>query len=105
MISVTFTRIVSIDPDYEPDYLQQPEFATRLRAYERGDFYYVSVMAQAEIIYTRNGFTTSYHIDSSGLYGIESDSDEAYLTSVFEQERAELIELLNAIRGGFEACE
>jgi hypothetical protein len=59
---------------------------SRMRAWERGDWGYVGVRAKAIIEVVQSGTTTTYELASPGLWGVESDSDEEHLKSVFEDE-------------------
>ena len=65
-------------------------FADRLAEYRRNEFYFVGVRAVAEI--EINGIRQT--ISSGGLWGIESDSDEAYLQEVYAEQREELDAML-----------
>lgn len=94
--------------DYDPDtsYLYQDdlweEFRERREAAERGDFYWIGVYAHVEVLLpTPDGIVldggktyTRHTLQSPGLWGIESDSDDDYLNEVFQEERAQLIENL-----------
>lgn len=62
----------------------------RLAAYRRGDWYMVGIRAVATIWIERPGYRTNYTIKSPGLWGIESDSGEVYLKSIFDDECATL---------------
>lgn len=84
---------VVFDEDPDPSYLEQPEFADRLAAYRRNEFVFIGVRAVAEI--EINGIRQT--ISSGGLWGIESDSDEAYLQSIYEEERAMLSDMLGEL--------
>lgn len=59
---------------------------TRMNAWKAGIWWYVGVRAKAIIMVRRSGVGTVYELTSPGLWGIESDSDESYLASVFENE-------------------
>ena len=68
---------ISILPDENPDpsYLDQEGFEDRKKAFARGDFNYIGVQAVAEV--DING--SIQHIKSMGVWGVESDSGDAYL--------------------------
>ena len=84
--------------DLSPDtsYLDQEEFEERKEAYERGAFDFVGIYARATVDHHRpndeGGYqligTTEYR--SSGLWGIEDDSDAAYLQEIADEQEAEL---------------
>jgi len=89
------TRILSItirhrwDPDPDTSYLEAPEFADRYRQYRNGEFGFIGIRAEAEIVV--NGVCQT--ITSGGLWGIESDSDRSYFSEV-EQEEIEQLKLI-----------
>jgi hypothetical protein len=86
-------------PDDCPDtsYLEQDGFEDRLEQYRRGQFDVVGVRAVVEvpIPYGKDRILT--RIESPGLWGIESDSGEDYLQSVFEEESAILADMLTEL--------
>jgi len=86
---------ILITADEYPDasYLEQDEFEERLDAYERGDFSLVGVRAEAEV--TIEGIAQT--LKSSGLYGIESDSEQEYFDEVFDQEWSQLRSVLKTV--------
>lgn len=90
---------MEIVDDDSPDtsYLDQDDFAERKEEYIEGDFSFVGVRARAEIRvpYGRDFIVTT--ISSPGLWGIESDSGQDYFNSVFQEERATLLEMLKSI--------
>lgn len=68
----------------------------RMEALARGDFAFIGIIADAEVGVDigRDGWKTD-HITSGGLWGIESDSDAAYIKEV---EREQLVELAGYLR-------
>jgi len=86
---------VFVYPDEDPDtsYLDQDEFADRREAYQRGDFNFVGVRAEAEIVV--DGIVQI--ITSGGLWGIESDSGDAYIAEVAGEEYADLRRILKTL--------
>lgn len=89
--SVTIKRIEDDDPD--TSYLEQEGFADRLEQYRSGAFCFVGVYAEAVI---RVGGVRQV-IRSSGLWGIESDSDEEYFEEVGGEEVIELHTMLSEL--------
>ena len=85
-----------IVPDDCPDssYLEQEGFADRLAEYRRGKFDYVGVRAAVELPIPFGKDRILTRIESPGLWGIESDSGEDYLESVFQEESAILADML-----------
>jgi hypothetical protein len=83
------------DPSYfdsgDPEYKDQDE--ARRKEYENGDFSFVGVRAEAEVV-VENVIQT---ITSGGLWGIESDSGEGYIEDVALEEYDNLREILKAI--------
>jgi hypothetical protein len=101
---VTFTMITTPDNDASPhDYLfQDPDYQeedqARLDAFNAGDWSFVGTQARADITVVRNGVGTSYTLTSAGLWGTESDSDASYFAEIYEEEKAQLIADINAIK-------
>lgn len=58
----------------------------RLTAYYQGHWHMIGIRAVATIWVQRDNYRTNYEITSPGLYGIESDSEESYLQSVYKEE-------------------
>ena len=77
----------SVDPDEQNDYEERKE------AYRRGEFSFVGVRAEAEI--TVDGIIQT--IVSGGLWGVESDSDAAYIKEVAGEEYADLRRILKTL--------
>ena len=63
----------------------------RATAYLNDAWYYVGIRARAHMYVVKNGCGTHYTIESAGLWGIESDSSEAYFSEVFGEEKASLL--------------
>lgn len=85
--------LVLPDEDADDSYLDQDEFEDRREAYRRGDFAFVGVRAEAEVVL--GGIIQTLH--SGGLWGIESDSGEGYITDVAGEEWTELRKILTDI--------
>jgi hypothetical protein len=92
-ISIDVEREILSDEDPDTSYLDQAEFSERREAYERGAFEFVGVRAKA----TLNIAGTIQTIFSPGLWGIESDSDDAYFDEVYADERDVLRDILAEI--------
>jgi len=98
-------RIVSIntkqhwDPFPDSSYLEAPEFEDRLQQYRHGDFNFIGISAEAEIVVDRVCQT----ITSGGLWGIESDSKHQYLSEVEQEEVDQLKAILQSL--GFSGSE
>ena len=71
-------------------YLKQDE--DRLVAYDRGDWYMIGIVAEAEVSYPidAQGNRRIEWFKSGGLWGIESDSDEKYIKEVEEEQSDDL---------------
>lgn len=89
----TVRIVVDQDTDPDPSYLDQEEFEDRRREYERGDFGFVFVRAEADVVIGDLVQT----LRSGGLYGIESDSDESYISEVAAEEWSSLRDVLKAV--------
>jgi len=86
---------VRVMPDEDPDtsYLDQDEFEDRREAYQRGEFSFVGVRAEAQVVI--EGIVQT--LTSGGMWGIESDSDEAYIKDVALEEYDNLRDILKAV--------
>jgi hypothetical protein len=71
----------------------------RLAAYNRGDWHMQGCWAVAKVIVDG----TCQTIRSAGLWGIESDSDDGYRREVEEEERENLLGILESL--GFDVRE
>lgn len=94
----------TFDDDGDISYLQQYDINSknpderqnakqdkkRLEAYYNNEWHFVGVQAVAEI--RIDGLLQT--ISSSGLWGIESDSDDEYFDEVFEEEKEQLKDVL-----------
>ncbi len=70
----------------------------RMEAYGRGEFGFLGIMATADIaVPTAPGNATVQHITSGGLWGVESDSGDTYLTEIEQEQVSELKEQLTAL--------
>lgn len=97
-VTVTFKRQETDDSDSDVSYLEpggrgrigtkaeQAADAERLAAYRKGDWHMIGIRAVATIWVQRDSYRTNYEITSPGLWGIESDSEESYLQSVYKEE-------------------
>ncbi|HTF33311.1 MAG TPA: hypothetical protein VK714_06360 [Myxococcota bacterium] len=81
------------DEDPDTSYFDEDEFADRRAEFERGDFTFVGVRAEAEVAI--EGVIQT--LTSGGLWGIESDSDESYIEDVALEEYDALREILKAV--------
>jgi hypothetical protein len=70
----------------------------RMERMNRGDWYSMGISAEAEIsIPTQPGNGILQRVSSGGLWGIESDSDRAYIVSVEAEQFTELKQQLTAL--------
>jgi hypothetical protein len=81
------------DEDPETSFLDQDEFADRREQYENGDFTFVGVRAEADVVV--EGVTQK--LTSGGLWGIESDSGDEYFEDVALEEYDNLRDILKAV--------
>jgi len=86
---------VLVLPDEDPDtsYLDQDEFEDRRKAYRQGDFSFVGIRAEAQIVV--DGIAQT--IVSGGLWGVESDSGDAYILEVAGEEYNDLRRILKTL--------
>ena len=77
-----------IIPDDCPDtsYLEQEGFEDRLEELRQGAFDFIGVRAAVELPIPYGKDRILSRIESPGLWGIESDSGEDYLETVFQEE-------------------
>lgn len=95
-VTVTFKREECDDNNPDLSWLEQTDAqmgegfeaqsTKRLAEYNRGDWHMIGIRAVATIQVERGNFTTCYELSSPGLWGIESDSEQSYLESVFKDE-------------------
>ena len=72
----------------------------RMESLNRGDWGYIGVRAEAEILIPASGEPAHYvrqEITSGGLWGVESDSDAGYISEIEAEQVAELREQLQAL--------
>ena len=69
----------------------------RMERLQRGDWCFVGIRAEAEILLPSGDASIVQEITSGGLWGIESDSDASYLTEIEEEQLSELREQLHAV--------
>ena len=81
------------DPDTDTSYLEQEGFEDRLAKYNNGDFRYIGIRAEAEIVIN----SVIQRISSGGLWGTESDSDESYLKEIEQEELSDLRSILHEL--------
>lgn len=81
------------DPFPDASYLEQPGFEDRYQQFHNGDFGFIGIQAEAEIV--AHGVCQT--ITSGGLWGIESDSDRSYLSEIEQEELQELRAILQSL--------
>ena len=81
------------DPFPDASYLEAEGFQERRQQYDNGDFGFIGIQAEAEIVVAGVCQT----ITSGGLWGIESDSTPDYLSEVEQEEIEQLQEVLHAL--------
>ena len=104
---IEIDMIETYDPESTPsDYLfQDPDYRqpdeARLAAWRNGEWHFVGIRARAtiNIPYGANPqcWITS-ELLSPGLWGIESDSGNAYLQEVFLEERDILLDMIASLK-------
>jgi hypothetical protein len=108
-VTVTFARLEADDDSPDVSYLEQDCFNLasegkenegfdRIAAFKRGEWSMIGIRAKATIIIRRANYATHYELESPGLWGIESDSGEDYLKSVFDDECAILRADIEALK-------
>lgn len=112
-VTVTFAREECDDDSPDLSYLEQDyndvedaaervkyreQDRARLDAYRRDEWRMIGIRAKATIWIDRPGYRTNYTLESPGLWGIESDSGEAYFAEVFADECATLRADIEALK-------
>ena len=90
---LTITAKQLPDPFPDTSYLEGPGFEDRFQQYQNGEFGFIGIRAEAEIVV--NGVCQI--ITSGGLWGIESDSDRQYLSEVEQEEVDQLKAILGSL--------
>lgn len=85
--------VVEYDPDPDVSFLEGDEFEERLAAYKRGEFDFVGVRAEAEVVI--EGVVQL--LTSGGLWSVESDSGEEYIGEIAVEEYEQLRRVLKTI--------
>jgi len=91
--------VMEHDPDPDPSGLEREAeegdayAKKRLAAYEEGDWQYVGIFAEAEIIVKG----TVQTIRTPGLWNTESDSGRTYLDEIGREEYADLKDILRSL--------
>jgi hypothetical protein len=102
-VYVRFERLEHYDEDASPmEYLYQDEEYkaqddARLAAFHAGDWHFIGIAARALVEVIRSGVGTMYTLTSAGLWAIESDSSEEYLSEVYGEECDSLLSDLRAM--------
>jgi hypothetical protein len=104
---IDIEMVIEHDPESRPtDYLfQDPQYRqddeARLAAWRNDDWHFVVVRAKATLKFPCGAnpdcWITS-KLFSPGLWGIESDSGDAYFQEVYQEERAILIDMLASLK-------
>jgi hypothetical protein len=89
--SITAKQI--FDPFPDVSYLESEAFQERRQQYDNGDFGFIGIRAEAEIVVAG----VCHTITSGGLWGIESDSTPDYLSEIGQEEIEQLQEILQAL--------
>lgn len=78
-----------VEPEKFDEEMEKAE--RRMTGWRNGDWCFMGVMAKATVCVIKNGHGTSYEITSAGLWGVESDSDDEYVLSIFKEETEALV--------------
>lgn len=92
-----FEMLVIPDDSPDPSYMDQDGWADRKAQYENGDFGFVGVRAVATLKIPHGCDHIDVKVESPGLWGIESDSGNEYLRSVYDEEVLVLTDMLNGL--------
>ena len=72
----------------------------RMEGLNAGHWWFIGIGAKAQVVTTKTGAGVVQTITSGGLWGIESDSDNAYLRQVEDEQLTELVEELKRLGFG-----
>jgi hypothetical protein len=88
-----FKRVIVTDAHPDTSYLEQKEFTADRRAYQRGQFSFVGLRARIElkIPCQPEGHAICHEVESPGLWGIQTNSNDTYFDEVFRNE-ADILE-------------
>jgi hypothetical protein len=92
-----FRRIERTDEYPDTSWLDDDAGRERLDAFREGTWHLIGIQASANVLIPLGSHFVTQTVTSPGLFGIESDSDEAYLDEVFAEECASLAAMLSAI--------
>lgn len=90
--SLAFVACIEHDPDADTSYLEQPFQRKRWRAYKHGDFSFCGVVVN---VYALADIDEQESCGQASLWGIESDSGEAYFVQVAHELAGELLAGIN----------
>lgn len=77
---------------------QQEAAQARMDGWRNDEWRYVGTIARAHIsVPIGGGSFTQFSLDSAGLWGTESDSEESYFAEIFEDEKAQVLANLGAL--------
>jgi hypothetical protein len=95
-VTVMWEREECPDDTASPlDWMDEAEDAERIAAWRDGQFTMIGIRAKATLLVPLGQVCfATYELTSCGLWGIESDSGEEYLASVFEEEKAQLVDAI-----------
>lgn len=92
-----FRRVTRIDDCPDLFWLDDDAGRERLADFHDGHWHMIGVQAAATILIPLGRHFVMQTLTSPGLWGIESDSDDAYLDQVFAEECDTLVAMLGAL--------
>lgn len=100
---ISFEKKVVYDDHFEPDHLFQDdaykeEDQKRLDAFKEGEWLAIGIRAVAIVSHVSNGASFNFTIESAGLWGIESDSDEKYIEETYQDQVDSLKATITALK-------
>lgn len=120
-VHITFNREILVEDDSDLSFLGQDYADTedeaerkryldqdreRLAAYERGDWHMTGVRVVAHVLVPIGGGSfRMFDLASAGLWGVESDASEEYLTEIEAEEKADLIRDIKTMGEAFAVME
>ncbi|MBK1871586.1 hypothetical protein [Taklimakanibacter albus] len=103
-VTVRFEALQVPDETAMPDYMPDPDegfqaqHKARLDDFVNGAWCYVGVVCRAHVNVIKGGHGVSFHIDSPGVWGVESDSDASYFAELQQEQQEEVKAMIEALR-------
>lgn len=99
-VTVEFDRVIAADDDARPHDYADAIGEDRVAAWMRGEWSYVGIYVAAHVRIPVGGKSfATYTLTSPGIWGVEDDSGEEYLTALHNEQVEVLKHDLRALAG------